>query len=79
MNANAIFEEELSRRGFSFVREDQDTYRVHLERWEVTANLANVRRNAERDQDPDAMNGVLRSSRRARPATDLAERADCSG
>jgi hypothetical protein len=55
MDANAIFGEELSRRGFSFVREDQDTYRVHLERWEVTANLANVRRNAERDQDPDAI------------------------
>src|SRR5688572_28966830 len=55
MNANEIFEEELSRRGLSFVREDDDTYRVQLERGEVTANLVNVRRNAERDQDPDAI------------------------
>ena len=54
-DANAIFEDELARRELSFVQQDQDTYRVRLECGEVTANLANVRRNAERDQDPDAI------------------------
>lgn len=54
-DANAIFEEELSRRGFAFVREGTHEYRVHLDGWEITASLTNVRRNAERDQDPDAI------------------------
>jgi hypothetical protein len=54
-DADAIFEEELSRRGFSFVRESEHEYRVDREGWKITANLANVRRNAERDQDPDAI------------------------
>ena len=55
IDANAIFEEELSRRGLSYVREDEQTYRVQLEGWEITATLANIRRNAERDQDPAAI------------------------
>ncbi len=55
MDANEIFEEELSRRCLSFEREDEDNYRVQLECGEVLANLANVRRNAERDQDPEAI------------------------
>jgi len=52
IDANRIFEDELSRRGFSFVREDEDTYRIELEGREISVNLVNVRRNAERDRDP---------------------------
>ncbi len=55
VDANALFEEELTRRGFSFVRETDDVYRLQVEGCEVTASLANVRRNAERDQDPDVV------------------------
>lgn len=70
IDANAIFEEELSRRGVSFVKEDADTYRVQVGGLTVTANLANVRRNAERDQDHGAIGryadkvlDIFRSSR----------------
>ena len=52
IDANRIFEDELSRRGFSFIREDEDTYRIKLEGSEISVNLVNVRRNAERDRDP---------------------------
>jgi hypothetical protein len=71
LDANAIFEKELSRRGFSFVREDENTYRVHLERWEITANLVNVRRNAERDQDPDAIRRFVDKVLETFPSTRL--------
>jgi hypothetical protein len=76
IDANAIFDEELSRRGFSFVMEDRDTYRVHLEGGEITVNLANVRRNAERDQDAAAIgrfvDKVLETFPSLRPAWDEA-------
>jgi hypothetical protein len=52
-DANAIFEDELSRRGTSFVREGAHEYRIRRGTSMVTANLTNVRRNAERDGDPD--------------------------
>ena len=52
IDANRIFEDELSRRGFSFIREDENTYRIKLEGSEISVNLVNVRRNAERDRDP---------------------------
>jgi hypothetical protein len=55
IDVNAIFEEELSRRGCTFIRDDENTYRVHVNGWDVTARLDNIRRNAERDQDPDAI------------------------
>jgi len=55
IDANRIFEDELSRRGFSFVREDEDTYHIKLEGREISVNLVNVRRNAERDRDPTAI------------------------
>jgi hypothetical protein len=54
-DANAIFEAELAKRGVSFEREDESAYSVHVGTWRVTASLDNVRRNAERDQDPDAI------------------------
>lgn len=54
-DANAIFEDELARRGLNFVREDELTYQIALGDLDVTANLENVRRNAERDADPDAI------------------------
>lgn len=55
IDANAIFEEELLQRGTSYVREDEQTYRIQLEGREISANLANMRRNAERDQDSAAI------------------------
>jgi hypothetical protein len=55
IDANKIFEEELSRQGVSFVREDKDTYRLKLEGRQISVNLVNVRRNAERDQDQSAV------------------------
>lgn len=58
-DVNAIFEAELTRRGLAFLQEDQDTYRIQLESGEVTAYLANIRRNAERDQDPDAIGSFV--------------------
>ena len=52
IDTNAIFEQELSRRRIAFVRQDEDTYRIRLEGSEVTASLANLRRNVARDKDP---------------------------
>jgi len=54
-DANAIFEDELARRGVAFERQDDDIYRLRRDGWTITANLANVRRNAERDNDADAV------------------------
>src|SRR6476620_2535379 len=51
-DANAVFEAELARRGVSFVREDEHIYRIQVGDWTVSANVENVRRNAERDEDP---------------------------
>ena len=55
IDTNKIFENELSRRGVSFVREDEGTYRIKLEGSQISVNLVNVRRNAERDQDQTAI------------------------
>jgi hypothetical protein len=55
IDANAIFEDELSRRGIAFAKDDDLTYRVQLDGGEVTASLGNVWRNAERDEDPDVI------------------------
>ena len=54
-DANAIFEQELLNRGVSFLRDSMDEYTIELDGWKVSANLINVRRNAERDQDADAI------------------------
>jgi hypothetical protein len=54
-DANAIFEDELSRRGIAFVRKNDDEYSIEVDRFKVTANLFNVRRNAERDNDPETI------------------------
>src|SRR5262245_56848683 len=53
IDANTIFEEELSKRGIAFERQDEDTYLLHRDGWTIRASLANVGRNAERDQDAD--------------------------
>ena len=55
LDANAIFEEELSRRGIAFVRESEHEYSIEAGGSRITANLFNVRRNAERENDPDAI------------------------
>lgn len=55
IDANAIFEHELSVRGVTFIRTSEYEYKIELEGWTVTANLINVARNAKRDQDPDAV------------------------
>jgi len=55
IDANAIFEDELSRRGCSFVRVDEQRYCFEVEGSSVTVNLENVRRDAEREGDPDAI------------------------
>jgi hypothetical protein len=54
-DVNAVFEDELSRRGVSFVKEEEYVYRVTSHGRTISASLENVRRNAERDQDPDAI------------------------
>src|SRR4029453_6462731 len=68
---NAIFEQELLSRGVSFVRDSKDEYTIELEGWKVAANLVNVRRKAERDQNVDPIkrfvNHVLASSPSYRP------------
>lgn len=45
----------FARRGVSFEREDESAYTVLVGSWRVSARLENVRRNAERDQDPDVI------------------------
>ncbi len=52
-DANAIFEDELTLRGLAFERIDDDAYKITVDGTEVTASLTNVRRDAERDADPD--------------------------
>jgi len=51
-DANSLFEQELSRRGLEYVRQDDFTYQIQLDGTEVSVNLTNVVRNAERDDDP---------------------------
>jgi hypothetical protein len=54
-DANAIFEAELAKRGVSFEKEDESAYRVEVGSWVVSARLDNIRRNAERDEDPSVI------------------------
>lgn len=68
-DANAIFEKELLRRGVSFVRKSEHEYTIDLEGWEVTANLINARRNAERDQNADAIKRFVDHVLATRPST----------
>ena len=51
LDANAIFEGELAKRGVAFQREGDFVYRVEIDGWIVSASLENVRKNAERDAD----------------------------
>lgn len=78
IDANALFEDELSRRGVSFVKESDDEYIVEVGGSRITANLANVRRNAARDNDPDAIkrfvDRVLEGYPAAIPAWSIASR-----
>ena len=71
IDANAIFEAALSSRGIAFERKDDDTYALSLDGWTITANLANVRRNADRDRTPapsgDSPTKSFRPFRRAIP------------
>ena len=53
--AEALFEEELRRRGFLFVRSDVSTYQIVLGDGRVTVSLENVARYLERDDDPDRL------------------------
>lgn len=55
LDANAIFEQELAKRGLAFEREGDDVYRLDLNGLALTINLENARRNAERDRDPGAI------------------------
>lgn len=70
-DTNALFEAELAKRGISFEREDESAYTVQVGSWTVSANLDNVRRNAERDQDPEVItrfvDHILRFSPSDRP------------
>ncbi len=53
---NALFEQELTRRGVSYERLDEpDLYRIQLGEVTITANLGNRRRDALRDGDADAV------------------------
>ncbi|HVJ15295.1 MAG TPA: hypothetical protein VM686_07635 [Polyangiaceae bacterium] len=51
-DANALFEAELARRGLTFSKEDDLVYQIQVGGWDLSVNLDNARRNAERDQDP---------------------------
>lgn len=53
--AEALFEEELRRRGVLFVRSDVSTYEIVLGDGRVTVSLENVARDLERDDDPDRL------------------------
>jgi hypothetical protein len=55
LDASAIFEQELATRGLAFERDGDDLYRVCVNGLELTINLENARRNAERDGDPDGI------------------------
>jgi hypothetical protein len=52
VRANALFEEELARRGLAFERDGEWCYRFLLRGVELIVNLENVARNAEREDDP---------------------------
>jgi hypothetical protein len=54
-DAETIFEQELSQRGIAFEKDGEDRYRIKMGEWKISASLENVRRNAERDEDPDAI------------------------
>jgi hypothetical protein len=68
-DANAIFEQELSARSITFVKDGEDEYRLHLEGWEISVTLANVRRDAERDRDPDAIRRFVDTVLKLSPST----------
>lgn len=53
--ANAIFEEELAKRGLVGERDGEDRYRIQVGDLSLKVNIENVRRNAERDGDPDVI------------------------
>ena len=55
LDATAIFEEELAKRGLTFEREGQDLYHLKVHGAALTINLENARRNAERDGDPEVI------------------------
>jgi hypothetical protein len=55
MEANAIFEEELARRGLVGERDGEHRYRVQVGDLSIHVNLENIRRNAEREGDPDVI------------------------
>lgn len=71
LNAKALFEAELTRRGITYVRDDELTYRIEVDGIDVVANLANVARNADRDTDPLAIaryiDHVMAATRRSTP------------
>lgn len=54
---------QVARPGLAYVREDESAYRIQLDGGEVVANLTNIVRNAERDDDVGAASASFRSSR----------------
>lgn len=55
IDVQGLFEAELERRGLGFERNDELTYRVRLSGGDVSVSLENLRRDVERDGDPDAI------------------------
>jgi hypothetical protein len=62
-----IFEDELSRREIAFERSDEGTYRLQVDGGTIVASLENIRRNAERDNDPEAVRRFVDHLVRALP------------
>jgi hypothetical protein len=57
---NAIFEKELARRKLAFVRQSENEYRVEIDGAPFAISLANIRRNALRDDDAEAVQRFAR-------------------
>lgn len=74
-DANAIFEEELTRRQLSFRRTDKNIYVLSNRGLNITANLENIRRNAERDGDAEAIRRFVDHILDTMPAVESRRRA----
>ncbi len=78
LDVSALFEEALRARGLKFERDDAGVYSFEANGMPMTASLENVRRNAERDGDPEAIarfvDKLLETPRRTTPPWSEASR-----
>jgi len=65
--ARIIFEDELGRRQIPFQRSDDGLYRLQIEGVTISASLDNIRRDAEREDDPEAVRRFVDQLVRAWP------------